>query len=60
MDNYFHKFVENNQLVDIQTALMRHDQLVHFDSYGYADIENKKPLDGVSTAIINKIKRKSR
>lgn len=48
MDDYFHKFVDNNQLAGIQTAVMRHDQLVHFDSYGYADTENKKPLDGES------------
>jgi CubicO group peptidase (beta-lactamase class C family) len=45
MNNHFHKLVDNNKLPGIQTAVMRHGQLVHFDSYGYADIKNKKVLD---------------
>ncbi len=45
MDSYFHKIVDNNKLAGIQTAVMRQGRLIHFDSYGYADIENKKPID---------------
>lgn len=43
-----HSYVDNGQLAGVQTAIIKKDMLVHFDSYGYADIENKKPLDSLS------------
>ena len=45
MDARFHQLVDENQLAGIQTAIVRKGQLVHFDSYGYADIANEKPVD---------------
>ena len=45
MDNHFHRLVDAKQLAGIQTAVMRNGQLIHFDSYGYANIEAKKLLD---------------
>ncbi len=43
-----HSYVNNEQLAGIQTAILKNGELVHFDSYGYADIENKTPLDDKS------------
>lgn len=43
-----HSFVDNKQLAGIQTAILKNNKLVHFDSYGYADIENKILLDNQS------------
>jgi len=40
-----HHFVNTGKLAGIQTAILRKDQLIHFDSYGYADIDKKTPLN---------------
>jgi len=48
MDAYFHELVDNGQIAGIQTAIIRKDQLIHFDTYGNADIEAKKQLDSNS------------
>ena len=45
MDQHFHRLVDAQQLAGIQTAVMRKGQLIHFDSYGYANIETKRKLD---------------
>lgn len=45
MDAYFHQLVDNQQLAGIQTAVMRNGKLVHFDSYGYSNIQEEILLD---------------
>ncbi|OJJ21048.1 hypothetical protein BKI52_10785 [marine bacterium AO1-C] len=45
MNAHFHRLVDAKQLAGIQTAVMRNGRLVHFDSYGYANIQAKKLLD---------------
>ncbi len=40
-----HNYVDDGQLAGIQTAILRKDKLIHYDSYGYADIENEKALN---------------
>ena len=44
MDEQMHAFVDNEQLAGIQTAIIRKGNLVHLDTYGYTDLESKKPL----------------
>ena len=48
MNLHFHSLVDENQLAGIQTAVIRKGQLVHFDSYGYANIQEEKKLDEYS------------
>lgn len=48
MTKHLHELVDNKKLAGIQTAVMRKGKLIHFDSYGYADIENKKMIDNKS------------
>lgn len=48
MNASFHKLVDDNQLAGIQTAIIREGKLIHFDSYGYADIGGKAPLSDQS------------
>ncbi|MEO1032430.1 MAG: serine hydrolase domain-containing protein [Bacteroidota bacterium] len=43
-----HQYVDNGQLAGIQTAILKANDLVLFDSYGYADLERKRPLDSLS------------
>ena len=43
-----HTYVDDGLLAGIQTAILKNDELIHFDSYGYADLENKTPLDSLS------------
>lgn len=45
MNAYFHELVDEQQLAGIQTAVFRKGKLIHFDSYGYSDIEAGKQLD---------------
>jgi len=45
MNNYFHSLVDKDSLAGIQTAVMKNGELIHFDSYGYADIENREKID---------------
>lgn len=44
MDAVMREYVDKGQLAGVQTAIMRKGQLVHFDTYGYANVEEKKPL----------------
>jgi len=44
MDTEMHQFVDSGRLAGIQTAIMRKGKLVHFDTYGFSDIENEKLL----------------
>ena len=45
MNTHFHRMVDEKQLAGIQTAVIRKGELVHFNSYGYANIEEQKLLD---------------
>ncbi|MEM6722049.1 MAG: serine hydrolase domain-containing protein [Bacteroidota bacterium] len=45
MNAYFHNLVDEQQLAGIQTAIIREGKLLHFDSYGYANIEENTKLD---------------
>ena len=44
LNSRMHQFVDNGQLSSVQTAIMRHGELVHFDTYGNADIESETSL----------------
>ncbi|MEM6264931.1 MAG: serine hydrolase domain-containing protein [Bacteroidota bacterium] len=48
MNRHFHQLVDEYQLAGIQTAVMRKGKLIHFDSYGYANIAEEKELDEAS------------
>ncbi len=45
MNAYFHNLVDENQLAGIQTAVIRKGKLVHFDTYGHADIAAGQKLN---------------
>lgn len=45
MNAHFHRLVDEKQLAGIQTAILRHGELIHFDTYGYSNIEKEKKLD---------------
>ncbi|MDT0605714.1 serine hydrolase domain-containing protein [Croceitalea rosinachiae] len=45
MNKHFHKLVDEGKLAGIQTAILRKGNLVHFNSYGYSNIEEKMLLD---------------
>ncbi len=44
MQNRMNEYVDNGQLAGVQTAVIRKGKLVHFDTYGYEDIDTKDPL----------------
>lgn len=44
LNDVMREYVDKGQLAGIQTAIMRKGQLVHFDTYGLANVEEKKPL----------------
>tara|TARA_B100001029_G_C15020225_1_gene430037 strand:+ start:45 stop:1295 length:1251 start_codon:yes stop_codon:yes gene_type:complete len=44
LNDVLHKFVDEKKISGIQTAIFRKGNLVHSDTYGYSDIETKKPL----------------
>lgn len=44
MDTELHQLVDTGRLAGIQTAILRRGKLLHFDTYGFADIENQKPI----------------
>lgn len=48
MNTHFHKLVDKKQIAGIQTAIIKDNKLIHFNTYGYANIETKKPLDNES------------
>ena len=45
MTDNFHRFVDNKELAGIQTAIIRKGALAHYDSYGFANIQERTPLD---------------
>lgn len=45
MTAHFHQLVDDKQLAGIQTAVLSRDKIVHYDTYGFANIEEQKPLD---------------
>ena len=48
MNAYFHNLVDEKKLAGIQTSIIYKGKLVHFDTYGKADIEKNIPLDDKS------------
>lgn len=48
MNTHFYRLVDKKQIAGIQTAIIKDNKLVHFNTYGYANIETKKPLDNES------------
>ncbi len=48
MSKHFHSLVDSKQLAGIQTAVLSKGKLIHFDSYGYANIEENIQLDDQS------------
>lgn len=45
MNDYFHSLVDNDSLAGIQTGIVCKGQLIHFDSYGCANIDEKNALN---------------
>ncbi|MFP4845969.1 serine hydrolase domain-containing protein [Winogradskyella sp. PE311] len=45
LKSVLNSYVDSKQLAGIQTAILHNKELIHYNSYGYADIESKKPLD---------------
>ncbi|MGD1947819.1 MAG: serine hydrolase domain-containing protein [Croceivirga sp.] len=45
MNEYFHQLVDDEKLAGIQTAILKEGKLVHFDSYGHANREERIRLD---------------
>lgn len=44
MEEKMHQYVDNGQLANVQTAVIRHGKIVQFDTYGYEDLDSKDPL----------------
>ncbi|MEM8523491.1 MAG: serine hydrolase domain-containing protein [Bacteroidota bacterium] len=44
MSAYFHQLVDEDSLAGVQIGIIRLGELIHFDSYGFSDIENDKSL----------------
>ncbi len=44
MDSKMQEMVDNGQLANVQTAIIRKGKLVHFNTYGYEDVATKDPL----------------
>ena len=45
MKEGIHSFVDNGKIPFIQTAIVKDNKLVHFDSYGYRNINSKKQVE---------------
>ncbi len=45
LNNVMHKFVDNNDISAIQTAIVKNGKLIHFDSYGNSDISDQDSLE---------------
>lgn len=48
LNKVMHKFVDNEQIAGIQTAILKNDSLIHFESYGYANKARETLLDSSS------------
>ncbi len=44
LNSQLHHVVDKSKLAGIQTAILRKGKLVHFDTYGFSDLENQKSL----------------
>ncbi len=44
LDAVMHSYVDKEMLSGVQTAIMRRGELVHFDSYGYEDMDTEDPI----------------
>ncbi len=44
LDAVMHQYVDQGMLSGVQTAIMRRGELVHFDTYGYQDMDSEAPL----------------
>ncbi len=38
------QFVAEKELVGFQTMIIKEEKVVHYDNYGFSDIEQEKPL----------------
>ena len=45
LNEAMHKFVDNNDISAIQTAIVKNGKLIHFDSYGNSDISDQDSLE---------------
>lgn len=45
LNDAMHKFVDNNDISAIQTAIVKNGKLIHFDSYGNSDILDQDSLE---------------
>lgn len=45
LNDAMHKFVDNNDISAIQTAIVKNGKLIHFDSYGNSDIADQDSLE---------------
>ena len=48
LDRQMHAFIDQGKLAGVQTAIVRKGELVHFNTYGHADLESKKALEDQS------------
>lgn len=48
LNNRLHAFVDDGKLAGIQTVIIRKGEVIHFNSYGFADIKTKKQIDSSS------------
>ena len=44
LNEVMHSLVDNGKLAGVQTAIIRNGVLGHYNTYGFADIETKRPL----------------
>ena len=45
LDSVMHSYVDNKEFSAIQTAIVKNGQIIHYDSYGFSEIESKKELN---------------
>lgn len=48
MNDQLHEIVDKGKLAGIQTAIIRKGKLAHFDTYGFANLEEEKTLNNKS------------
>ena len=44
LDQRVRKFVDDGELVGIQTKVVKNGEVIHYENYGYSDIDKKKSL----------------
>ena len=45
MKEGIHSFVDDGKIPFVQTAIVKNNKLIHFDSYGYGNINSKKQVE---------------